>query len=372
MSDEQAGLTANFQEITQSIASARSLIQDLKSQSKDTNEGISLLSLKNQLLLSYIQSLLLLSCRRALGHNLSTRNPPEQPFDSLERDARGGNLGDLVDSMIEGRMALEKAGVLQERMRYQIDKLVCAAKEDSTDVTHDALAFRPNPANLVDNDDMDSDEEEEAAPNHRKPAASDGIYRAPRLAPVPYIPTATKGDKQKRDRTRAPIPTTLAALRDADPDMPYIESTSGLGSTPGLNAQSSRARYLKHLNEFEEGQFGRVLLTKKEERRRLRDEETLAMGGSLAGVGEEAKGRVRRHRYLEDEFDDVLRDVDRATTSHGDGYEELRERSKRAGVLERSRKAPRVVHEDDDAREGGGKRKRSRFESERKAIKKRK
>ncbi|KAK0210215.1 hypothetical protein DFS33DRAFT_269929 [Desarmillaria ectypa] len=367
--DMAAQVSALHNEMATSISSVREVIRDLVSKPSDTSDGISLLSLKNHVLLSYMQSLLLLSCRRALSHSLATRSPPQRPFSDPDRDARGDGPGDLVDSMIEGRIVLEKIKVLEGRMRYQIDKLVRLAKDDAAvDVTNDPLAFRPNPGNLIDDNDDEVSEGEEEEGNDRPMTLNDGIYHPPRLAPTPYVPTSK--DKNKK---RAPIPTTLSALRDADPTLPYTESTTGLGSTPSLNNQSSRARYLKRLTEFEEEQFGRVMLSKKEARRRRRDEEALAMGGGLSGVGEEGKGRVRRGgRGFDDEFADVLRDVDRGGNGRGgDGYDELRQRSKRGSVLERSRDARResAVIEDDAPMK---KRKRSRFEMERKAVKKRK
>ena len=95
----------------------------------DTKDGISLLSTKSHVLLSYLQSLSLLSARRALGHSLLERSQPSTSFATLEREVRGDGAGDRVDSMIEGRVVLEKIKVLEGRMRYQIDKLVRVAEE---------------------------------------------------------------------------------------------------------------------------------------------------------------------------------------------------------------------------------------------------
>lgn len=95
----------------------------------DTKDGISLLSLKHHLLISYLQSLLLVSSRRALGHSLDIRSLPSRPFSTPDRDARGREAGDLVDSMVEGRVVLEKIKALEGRMRYQIEKLVRVADE---------------------------------------------------------------------------------------------------------------------------------------------------------------------------------------------------------------------------------------------------
>ena len=94
-------------------------------------DGISLLSVKSHLMVSYLQSLVLLSARRALGQSLSERNPPSEPFSSTSRGARGSGAGDRVDSMIEDRVVLEKIKVLEGKMRYQIDKLVRVAEESS-------------------------------------------------------------------------------------------------------------------------------------------------------------------------------------------------------------------------------------------------
>lgn len=96
-------------------------------------DGISLLSLKHHLLLSYMQSMVLLHSHRILGHSLTARSPPSEPFNSPERDSRGVDAGDLVDSMIESRIVLEKIKLLESKMRYQIEKLVQLAAEDPSD-----------------------------------------------------------------------------------------------------------------------------------------------------------------------------------------------------------------------------------------------
>lgn len=95
----------------------------------DMQDGISLLSVKSHLMLSYLQSLVLLSARRAIGHSLTERKTPAAPFSSTTREARGDGAGDLVDGMVEGRVVMEKVKVLEGRMRYQIEKLIRVAEE---------------------------------------------------------------------------------------------------------------------------------------------------------------------------------------------------------------------------------------------------
>ncbi|KZP32514.1 hypothetical protein FIBSPDRAFT_907218 [Athelia psychrophila] len=343
--------------ITQSLSSVREVVKSLRDKQKnttelDTKDGISLLSLKHHLILSYLQSLTLLAPHRVLGHAVDDRTPPAQSFGAADREARGSGAGDLVDSMVEGRVVLEKIKVLEGRMRYQIEKLVRVAEEGpSSHVIDDPLAFRPNPQNLMNNDAEESDEDDGPAQDR------DGIYHPPRLAAVPY----TEGKRDKKAR-RAPVPSALSALSHQDPSRPHIESTSGLGALPSLS--SNRAREIHRMAEFEEENFTRLVMKKKDMKRRKKDEEDIALGGS-GGIS----GR-RRGGGFEDEFGDVLRSVGRSRASAGgvgDGYEELRMKGKKRPVLDRSRtRGPDAVEEAGE--DGPRQRKRSRFEKEAKAT----
>ncbi|KAI0329854.1 hypothetical protein GY45DRAFT_1361792 [Cubamyces sp. BRFM 1775] len=312
------------------------------------------------MMLSYLQSLSLITARRTIGHSLADRSPPPAPFSAKDRPARGSEAGDHVDAAIEARVVLEKVKVLEGRMKYQIDKLVRIAEEgDSADknIVNDPLAFRPNPQALMDQA-SDEEDEEDAHGDDR-----DGVYRPPKLAPMPY----TEPRKSKDKSRRAPVPSALANLAHLDPTKPYMESTSGLGSTPALS--SARARELQRMTEFEEENFTRLVMKKKEARRRALDEADIALGGS--GMVSGRRGRVPGVG-LEDEFGDILKSVGRSRTGAvGDGYEELRQRGKKESVLARSRARSRDDALEDLGDDGPRQRKRSRFEKEVKAAKKR-
>lgn len=118
-------------EMTASLASARQVIQSINSKPSDfeVEDGISLLSLKNHVMISYLQSLALISSRRAVGHALSERTLPSDSFGVSNRSQRGDGVGDLIDSAIEGRLVLEKSKALEIRMKYQVDKLVRISQE---------------------------------------------------------------------------------------------------------------------------------------------------------------------------------------------------------------------------------------------------
>ncbi|KAI0318421.1 hypothetical protein OF83DRAFT_1056889 [Amylostereum chailletii] len=339
------------------MASVRELIKTLRGKYTTTTDfdfkdGISLLSLKHHVLLSYMQSLVLLNAQRALGHALSEHGPPLAPFSSAEREQRGSAPGDFVDAVVEGRLVLEKTKILEGRMRYQIEKLVRLAEEAPTQNTlNDPLAFRPNPQALVGGEASDEEDEDTGGADGR-----DGIYRPPKLAPMPY--TDARGKDKGR---RAPVPSTLASLAQLDPTAPYVEAASGLGSAP--TQRSGRAREIARMTEFEEDNMTRLVMKKSEARRRVRDEEDIALGGSGLGGGRHALGGG-----LDDEFADVLRSVGRGGRG-GDGYEELRARGKKEGVLARVRTRKR--EDDGMVDEGPRMRKKSRFEKETKAAKKR-
>lgn len=322
--------------------------------------GISLLSLKHHLLLSYLRSLVLVSSGRVLGNDLNGRSAPTQPFSRKDREARGSQMGDLVDSMIENRVVLEKIHILEAKMRYQIDKLIRIAEEPSTRLTDgktlselnlhifycyffiDPLVFRPNPTSLV---QPPTSAPAASAEDNIIPSSNDDlIYRPPRMAPVPY----TEKSKSQARRNRPPVPSALSSL-SVDPSRPFIESSSGLGGTPAL--ASGRAQYLKRLKDFEEDNFTRLVMKKSDAKRRARDEEDLALGGDL-GTGSTSRER-RRAGGLEDEFNEVLRSVSRITggRSQGDGYEELRQKGRKKDVLQRSRDGSKkrdILDGDDD------------------------
>ncbi|KAF9230656.1 hypothetical protein BU15DRAFT_91070 [Melanogaster broomeanus] len=316
MSDPQ-NISSVLDEMTASMAATRELIQSLREKQSstdqmDTSDGISLLSLKHHLMLFYLQSLVLLSSRRAAGDSLQNRAPASLPFSAVDRSARGAGLGDRVDSMIEGRVVLEKVKVLESRMRYQIEKLVRIADDASKNVADDPLAFRPNPQSL----------------SRQRPRIRCRIRQGP------------KRDEENRDGIYGP--------RSWLP-MPYTE-------TAGDKRSKHRAREVQRMTEFEEDNFTRLVMKKKDMRRRKQDEEDLALGGTASSRS------GRRARGLEDEFQDVMGAI-------GDGYEELRQKGKKSDALSRAR--TRRLDNVDGGDEDIPQAKRGRFEKERRSLGKR-
>ncbi|KAL5528986.1 hypothetical protein ACEPAG_4960 [Sanghuangporus baumii] len=358
--------------MTSSVSTTRETIKKISTQlDTDTKDGISLLSLKHHLMLSYCQALVLLSAHRVLGHTLDDRTSDSQaqqkPFSSNEREPRGARAGDLVDSMVENRVVFEKVKALESKMRYQIEKLVRLAEEEPQEgeknIVNDPLVFRPNPQNLMNQAGVDtsSDVSGSAESGSEEEESRTGIYRPPKLAPVPYTEDSSASRKNKA-RKPPPAPSALSQLSYLNP---HVESSSGLGNIPTL--QSARAKELARMAEFEEENFTRLVMKKSEAKRRKRDEEAIALGGTGADLAPGVRGRGRRGYGLEDEFADVLKSVDRRKESIvGDGYEELRQRGKKADVLSRAR----TRTQEDTEGDSGPKRKKGRFEKDQTALKK--
>jgi U3 small nucleolar ribonucleoprotein protein LCP5 len=117
------------------------------------------------------------------------------------------------------------------------------------------------------------------------------------------------------------------------------------------------------MTEFEEENFTRLVMKKKDAKQRRRDEEDIALGGTGGITGR------RRVGGFNEELAEVLKSVDRSRTGVvGDGYEELRKRGKRADLLVRARTRSHDGPHADDS-EGPRPRKKSRFEKETKLVK---
>lgn len=136
-------------------------------------------------------------------------------------------------------------------------------------------------------EDSDAEDEEDGEVGDVEKGGADGIYRPPKLAPMPY----TEPRKGKNKDRREPLPSALKSLAQMDLSMPHMESTSGLGSTPAL--ASRRAKELKRITEFEEENMMRLVMKKKEAKRRNLDEADIALGG-IGGGGRGGRGSTLR------------------------------------------------------------------------------
>ncbi|KAF2115183.1 Sas10/Utp3/C1D family-domain-containing protein [Lophiotrema nucula] len=256
-------------------------------------EGISLLDLKNDLFLSYLQNLVFLILLKLRSRNESDRVKEE---DALKEEDR---KNEVVQTLVELRVYLDK-GVrpLENRLKYQIDNIVRAADDATRKSIQASEAKRTRSAKAQAKRGAGSDESDAESvgsaqteedmedvtygPNARqfarsqdanykrgKESSKDGIYRPPKITPM-AMPT-TQGREEKETR-RAGRSTTLdefvaTELSTAPLAEPSIGSTIVSG---GRRVKSDRERREEaERREYEESNFTRLPATSKKEKAKL-------------------------------------------------------------------------------------------------------
>ena len=249
-------------------------------------DGLLLLDTKNEIMLSYVQSMIFL-----IVVNLRNHAPDD---DNLKADQ---SINEITKKLVELRVYLEK-GVrpLEGKLKYQLDKLFALATEadakvqnaekvagrsslgDDSDSENEPLdikptsnivsdlSYRPNPAAFKQRSDSGQVTRDQG----------DGIYRPPRIAPA-APPTFDQKHRQRRPRKSALVDEYI---REDMADAPIAEPSIGTGS--GLRGKErERAQERK---DFEEQRLVRLPGEKKSRRRGGGDGELDLGFGSLADV----------------------------------------------------------------------------------------
>lgn len=269
------------------------------------SDGISLLDVKNELLLSYLQNLVILILSR-----LRNAYGVTDSFDANE----------AVKKLVELRLYLEK-GVrpLEGRLKYQIDKVVRAANladrqapqerqqgktilksgvhqpdytvhdknDQSNNVAsseeHDDLAYRPNVAAFLQSKSGSKDETALANTDARG-----GTYRPPRVMPT-AIPQQSALDKKVSVRRKVLRSDTIDDFLDAEiSHAPLAEPSIGSNIISGgryTKSQKDR-REESERTAYEENNFVRLPPQSKKERAKRADRRQSGFGGDeLRGLG---------------------------------------------------------------------------------------
>ncbi|KAE9969523.1 hypothetical protein BLS_005329 [Venturia inaequalis] len=257
--------------------------------------GISLLDLKNELFLSYLQNLVFLILLK-LRHATDSENDSK----SLELNE------EATKKLVALRLYLEK-GVkpLEGRLAYQINKVVKAADDNtvsaaianarpklgkpkkadafedsgsedgsSSDEPEDVdeLSYRPNPAALL-------RPSSDSAKTGKSNEPSDGIYRPPRITAT-AMPTS--GPKKERKERTMKSQTMEEFVRQELSTAPLAEPSIGSTIVAGgrrVKGERERADEAERA-EYEEKMLTRLApLTKKEKAKRGQTERSSGYGG---------------------------------------------------------------------------------------------
>ncbi|KAJ9299855.1 hypothetical protein DTO271G3_2739 [Paecilomyces variotii] len=322
-------------------------------------DGISLLDTKSDIMLSYIQNLVLLMICQLRELSPKERDSKSQTDGSSDASSL---RDDIVKKLVELRVYLDR-GVrpLEARLKYQVDKVVKAA-EDAERAERTAKATKTREgkrekagpdesgSDHADSDASGSESEEEEdidemayRPNisvfsksversEKQPtkatstSTSDGIYRPPKIKPT-ALPDLDRRERESRRPRKSNVIDEFVSTEMSSAPMaePSIGSTIQRG---GRSTKTQKERQLEtERREYEETNFVRLPKESKKERAKRR-----AQFGREGGFGgEEWKG----------------------LGEGADRIERLTRRAKGSGnVLEKSRK--RRLTEDGPRGDGAG------------------
>ena len=311
-----ATLPALLSTLTDSLRSATDTIPESSSLSPPT-DGISLLDTKNELLLSYLQNLtflILLKLRSTSSQRHSNGDT------NVVDDGQDAVQSEVVKKLVELRVYLEKGfRPLENRLKYQIDKVLRAAEDDARseaqkangaskpaktkrgprngDVTGgveseddvedddepqrlDDLAYRPNPAALM----RPSQATNSQASNTK---SSTNVYRPPRITPTSLPTTSSSNTNVRRTKSSATLSEFVSAeLSTAPLPEPSIGSTildRGRRYRGEKERETERER-----RTYEEGNYVRLPKEGRKEKGKRRAGEGYG-GEEWRGLGEGAE-----------------------------------------------------------------------------------
>lgn len=294
-----ATLPALLDTLTKSLTSTLELAPKI-STIDAPKDGISLLDVKNELLLSYLQNLvflILLKLRQARTGTQSKNNDDDDQ-----------NLDDLVvKKLVELRLYLEK-GVrpLEDKLRYQIDKVLRAADDAERSAKQAEIAAKAAEQPDESDSEAESGDEEEAAaaPSGQKlsdlqfrpnissfvrgsgaPGTEErpkigvgkstdaaGVYRPPRIAPTVMPTTTTERRERGGDKKPLKSATLDEFIADEMSTAPVAEPSIGTTIVNyGRRTKTVKERQVEEERRtYEEANFVRLPTAGKKDKAKQR------------------------------------------------------------------------------------------------------
>jgi U3 small nucleolar ribonucleoprotein protein LCP5 len=195
--DHPEELTAVLSRITDSLTSAGETLPDSAPRSQN---GLSLLDLKNNLLLSYIQNLSLLILAKLDNPDFTLQNDISQK---------------IIWNLIRDRVHLERGvSTLETKLAYQIRKLIRSAEDANSSSKDENLRFKPNPSALVVATQDTTDKTE--------------TYKPPRISSTALPASSTDGPRRNKVLEEFISSSSLSAQPVAVPSVG--SNLTGIGS----------------------------------------------------------------------------------------------------------------------------------------------
>ncbi|KAM7184488.1 Sas10/Utp3/C1D family domain containing protein [Rhypophila sp. PSN 637] len=281
--DGPATLPALLDTLTKSLSSALEAAPKIAG-IENVQNGISLLDVKNDLLLSYLQNLVFLIILKLRESKTGAPTTSDGDISSLD---------DLVvRKLIELRVYLEK-GVrpLEDKLRYTIDKVLRAADDAERDAKAAEAAAKGEESSDSDSDGESGSDAEEArltmdAPQivdrHSRPniaaiarpekvervgktTDASGVYKPPRIAPT-VMPTTERREKKERANLKSATLDEFIAdeMSVAPVAVPSIGTTIVNGGRRTKTASERREE--EERRDYEERNFVRLPVQSKKDK----------------------------------------------------------------------------------------------------------
>ena len=195
-----------------------------------TREGLGFLKAKCHLLLAYCTNVAFYCGMRLTGKSV-VGHP-------------------VIERMVRFRLLLEKMKPLEKKLKGQIDKLL---QSESAQNLSDPLLHKPNPDLLM----LGEGEEEQVA------SAADGVYKAPKIAPMHYPEDkAEKVDRQRERQRRMESQSQL--LRELRADIEDAPEEEAIDVVYGNRKDRCGTQKASERDAYEEENLVRFTLTKRD------------------------------------------------------------------------------------------------------------
>lgn len=232
------------------------MLQKVRLGELSTDQGLSFLEMKYNMLLSYLINLTYVVLLKCSGKQIE--NDP------------------CIDRLVEIRTVLEKIRPIDHKLKYQIDKLVKTAA--NTTNINDPTSFKANPEEM--NQEEDSDDSDKDKSTTMPAEAKSNVYVPPKLSSVMY--PDDKSMINKKDKLKHQASISAAIMQDLREE--YLD-------TPLEIAQTNRAQQLlskqqKERQEYEEEYFTRLPVQRKDKHLRRSQMTTLgSLGDEVTDFG---------------------------------------------------------------------------------------
>lgn len=203
-------LASLLSSLTDSLSSATSALSENSERFLPPPDGISLLDVKNELLLSYLQNLAFLILFKIRNGTATGESQEDDVYKSV------------VEKLVELRVYLER-GVrpIEQRLKYTIDRYLQAAQNKKNAPPPRTSTGHIRDPDASDVSDADSDADADGGPAQDPSTTADGASHVPRLASLAKSTNTTKATKPSSSTNPGiykPPRITPTAMPSTDPD----------------------------------------------------------------------------------------------------------------------------------------------------------